>query len=164
MTDPHDDATSGPTRTDPAEITAEDATLLAELESAVAIHDPVPPQVTAAARAAFTWRTVDAELAELVFDSAVEVTGVRGMAWPRQLSFEARDTSIEIEITDDRIVGQVVPPAAIEIVITSPDGTEQTGRADTTGHFTFSDLGPGTVRIHAGLPDGTVTTQWFTLG
>ena len=39
--------------------------------------DPVPEHVLAAARGAFTWRTIDQELADLVFDSATELTGVR---------------------------------------------------------------------------------------
>ena len=37
----------------------------------------MPRHVLAAARGAFTWRTIDQELADLVFDSATELTGVR---------------------------------------------------------------------------------------
>ena len=33
--------------------------------------EPVPDRVIAGARAAWTWRTIDEELAELVFDSAL---------------------------------------------------------------------------------------------
>ena len=41
------------------------------------------------ARAAWTWRTIDEELAELVFDSAAELTGVRSEDTARQLTFRA---------------------------------------------------------------------------
>ena len=43
----------------------------------------------AGARAAWTWRTIDEELAELVFDSAAELTGVRSEDTARQLTFRA---------------------------------------------------------------------------
>jgi len=39
------------------------------------------------ARAAWTWRTIDQELAELVFDSAGELTGVRSEDTARQLTY-----------------------------------------------------------------------------
>ena len=47
------------------------------LGAALRPADPVPRHVVAAARGAFTWRTIDQELADLVFDSATELTGVR---------------------------------------------------------------------------------------
>ena len=45
--------------------------------SALREADPVPEHVLAAARGAWTWRTIDQELADLVFDSATELSGVR---------------------------------------------------------------------------------------
>lgn len=140
-----------------------DAALLDELRTVLAHHDPVPPRALESARAASTWRTVDAELAELQFDSSLDAAGVRGMAWPRQLSFEAREASIEVEVDHDRLVGQVVPPAALDLVLTDTTGDERTTRSDHVGHFVFTEIERGTVRITAQLPDGSVTTQWFTL-
>ena len=41
--------------------------------------DPIPERLTIAARQAFGWRLIDAQLAELLFDSASdELVGVRG--------------------------------------------------------------------------------------
>ena len=51
-------------------MTDKDATTEAELRAIFAHLDPVPQLLDEAARAAFTWRTVDAELAELMRDSA----------------------------------------------------------------------------------------------
>ena len=46
-----------------------DEQLLSDVGAAIAAADEVPASVIEAAKASFTWRTVDAELAELVFDS-----------------------------------------------------------------------------------------------
>ena len=51
-------------------MTDDDATTEADLRALFAHVDPVPPLLDDAARAAFTWRTIDAELAELMRDSA----------------------------------------------------------------------------------------------
>ena len=73
-------------------MTDKDATTEAELRAIFGHMDPVPQLLDDAARAAFGWRTVDAEIAELLRDSAdatsEEEAGllVRGAAGPRQLS------------------------------------------------------------------------------
>ena len=80
-----------------------DATTEAELRAIFGHLDPVPQLLDEAARAAFTWRTVDAELAELMRDSAEaeDEAGllVRSAGGPRQLSFESPHLGIEIEVT-----------------------------------------------------------------
>ena len=68
-----------------------DELLMAELGSAIEQHDPVPSTAIEAARAAFAWRTFDAEVAELLFDSArddVVVTPADAL-WERN-TFEER--------------------------------------------------------------------------
>ena len=98
-----------------------DATTEAELRAIFGHLDPVPQLLEDAARAAFTWRTVDAELAELMRDSAEaaseEEAGVlvRGRHGPRQLSFESPQLGIELEVTETgprerRLAGQLLPP------------------------------------------------------
>ncbi|MBK5224350.1 MAG: carboxypeptidase regulatory-like domain-containing protein [Acidimicrobiia bacterium] len=141
----------------------DDDNLLDALRAASESADPVPSRLADAARAAFTWRTIDTELAELQFDSAVDATSVRGLAWPRQLSFDSTDVSVEIEIDHDRLVGQVIPPAEVDVTLTDSAGQTRSIRSDAVGHFTFTEVESGTVRIRAELPGGSVTTQWFTL-
>ena len=70
-------------------MTAPDDELLALVGRALRAAEPVPDHVIAGARAAWTWRTIDQELAELVFDSAFELTGVRSEDTARQLTFRA---------------------------------------------------------------------------
>src|SRR5437773_988059 len=66
-----------------------EAEMLAELRSVIDEVDAPPADVVAAAKASFTWRTVDAdlaELAEITFDSLVDEeagTLVRGAGPPR---------------------------------------------------------------------------------
>ena len=55
-----------------------DATTEAELRALFAHVDPVPQLLDDAARAAFTWRTVDAELAEA---DARQRRGLGGGGW-----------------------------------------------------------------------------------
>ena len=113
MSDDHSTHGEGP---DEAEME-----LLAAMRAAGTALDPVPDLVIEAAKAAWTWRTIDAELAELTYDSWTddkELAGVRGaVAAPssRLLSFEARDLAVELEIVVEgdrrRLVGQIVPPS-----------------------------------------------------
>ena len=57
--------------------------MFATLRSVIDRADPVPQAVVAAARAAYTWRTIDAELAELTADSAMADCG-RAIDAPRR--------------------------------------------------------------------------------
>ena len=77
-----------------------DAQLLDELRRAASQFDPPPPTVVEAARSSFTWRTIDAELAALVFDSGVDqpVTALRGGEGPRLMTFSSSGLDIEVEV------------------------------------------------------------------
>ena len=65
-----------------------DNELLDALRDALRSAGPVPENVTTSGRAAWTWRTIDAELATLVFDSylqetaSVRLPGASGTAVP----------------------------------------------------------------------------------
>ena len=143
--------------------------LLERLGAALLASDPVPERVLAGARGAFTWRTIDAELAELVFDSATELTGVRGGAedTARQVTFQAPGVEIEVMVIDNgnrRIVGQLVPPAEVTVQLTSGDAVRET-TTDQLGRFTFQDVEPGPVRLSVLGDDGRhlVHTEWVLL-
>jgi hypothetical protein len=99
-----------------------DDQLIASLGEAIRRADPVPEHVLAGARAAFTWRTIDAELAELVFDSATELSGVRSETMSRQVTFQAPGVEIEVMVIDNgqrRIVGQLIPASEVTVQLTS---------------------------------------------
>jgi hypothetical protein len=143
---------------------ASDDELLALVGRALRTADPVPDRVLDGARAAWTWRTIDDELATLVFDSAAELTGVRSEETARQLTFRAPGMEIEVMVVDEatrRLVGQLIPPGAFTITLLV-GATELSQSSDRLGRFSFDDVAPGPVRLVVADPDGTavVTTEW----
>jgi hypothetical protein len=153
----------------------DDDALLDELRHVVAQLDPIPEPVRIAARAALEWRTLDAELAALVHDSAVDepLLAVRGAVGPRALTFETSDLTIEVEAEATgaagglRLVGQLVPPQPAEIAVRH--GEDLTAvRADERGRFAAHGIAPGPVSLRCRL-DGApgagrlVETGWLTV-
>ena len=111
-----------------------DDRLVEVLRRALAEADEVPTEVVAAARAAWTWRTIDAELAALVHDSTLddqELAGVRGAATVRALSFTVGEHFLELEVAEDgdrrSIVGQVMPAHEPGLILEGADGRPPAG-------------------------------------
>ena len=133
-----------------------------------------PEQVVELARASFGLHRLEAELAELVADSALEVTpaGVRGdVAAPRLLTFEAGDAEIEVQVSRAegagwQLLGQVVPPsaAALRLEPGDPSLAPVEGDADELGRFSLRAVGGGPWRLicrRQGLPP--VVSPWVLL-
>jgi hypothetical protein len=142
-----------------------DGVILASLRGAAAIREPVPPCVLQAAREAFAWRLIDAELAELVADSACELAyaGTRGEGQPRLVTFEVPGgTSLELEADSHgaaiRLLGQVLParPGTAEV---QHLGGSLVVPVDELGRFAAHGICPGPmrVRLHLVAPCATVT-------
>ena len=143
-----------------------DDRLLQELASALDATDPVPERFIEAAKESFTWRTIDIELAELVFDSAeAELVGVRGADATRQVTFQAPGFEIEVAIISDgtrRLVGQVVP--AHEGTVELHFGEEKiVTAADSLGRFSFEDVPLGPISLRLELADGAIVQTAWTL-
>lgn len=123
-----------------ADETGSDDALLAELAILLRPRTEVPREVVEAAKQSFTWRTVDAELAALTYDSLLddEPAGVRAAAQPRILTFEADGLTIELELdagpSGRRLMGQIVPPQETEIELLSA-GEPAVVRSDELGRF-----------------------------
>jgi hypothetical protein len=132
-----------------------DDDLMAELRTALR-PDPVPAAVLEAARASFTWRSVDEELAELLSDSAdLVLTGVRGTG-DRRLAFEAPQLVIEFVLVPgprgSRLEGQLAPPGPARIEVRH--GTETTEiEADEQGRFVLDGVRNGPLALRV-LRDG----------
>lgn len=131
--------------------------------------DPVPAAVSAAARAAFAWRAIDVELAELTYDSVVDeaaLAGVRGRGGTRQLTFEAPGLTVEVEVgaADGlHLVGQLVPAHAGTVEVRHGGGS-QTVVVDDLGRFTTDRLpaGPLSLRCSAAAA-APVDTEWVAV-
>jgi hypothetical protein len=144
-----------------------DDEIMALLAEALERADPVPAHVMDNARAAFTWRTIDAELAELVFDSALHSSGVRSEELNRQVTFRSSNVEIEIMIVEDRgrrLVGQLVPPTTATIELIGADGM-QSSSTDGLGRFAFNQLDDGPTRLVVFGSDGrrVAQTDWVLL-
>jgi hypothetical protein len=155
-------------------VSMEDETTLEELRALVARMDPVPEQLDEAAQSAYTWRTIDAELAELMRDSA-EAADESALALrsatvgPRMLSFETPRVAIEAEVSvtgprTRRLVGQIIPPVAATMTL-EQGGLRLESVADELGRFRFDGLGAGPARLRAALPGGgmEIATPWTSL-
>jgi hypothetical protein len=150
-------------------MTDEDATTEAELRALFARVDPVPPLLDEAARASLTWRTIDAELAELMRDSADEAAAlVRSGGGLRQLSFESPRLGIELEVSatgerSRRVQGQLLPPAAATVTIERPGEDGVSVQADELGRFVIDGLRAGVVRLHVALRGTQIAIPWTTI-
>ncbi|MFV0526281.1 MAG: hypothetical protein ACK5RL_17485 [Acidimicrobiales bacterium] len=143
-----------------------DAALLDELGRAIERFDDVPDRVVAAARGAFTWRTIERELAELEFDASVPA-GVRNApAGPTNsafLRFVAGRAVVEVELVEGAAVGQVEPPG-VTLIIDTANGQQRVVESDPVGQFSVFDLPGGPTRIQLTAGDGVaVVTDWFTV-
>lgn len=161
MNDATNDAANDTTNNE-ADDGAHDATLLDRLDHAFDELEPIPAHLSAAARAAFSWRRADAALAELLFDSAQdELVGIRGTSSDRRsFRFGADQTVIRVHLTAETLVVMVEPPVSVDCRIASDD--------EVTAHRTdeFGELvlpAPDVpFRIEVDLPSGTTHTPWIT--
>ena len=147
-----------------------DDQLIARLAGLAEQVDPPPEMVFEAARAAFGMRRIDAELAELVLDSAVDAGPVlvRGTETDavRMLSFETDTVSIEVQVSEVnglRSLLGLVSGALGPVDVETAHGRHSVV-LDDLGRFSVADVPPGTVRLHLVAENGTpVTTSWVSL-
>jgi len=145
--------------------------VLAEVVGAV---DPVPPEVLQSGRDSFAWRTIDAELAALTYDSSSEPAAaavVRGPEAPRQLTFEAPELTVGVEVTvlgaHRRLIGQLVPAQRALVTVRHQQGSAVAVEADELGRFRADDVPAGLCSLRCqlgGLQAGTpVVSDWVLL-
>ncbi len=144
-----------------------DDELLRELRAALQ-EPPVDESVIRAAEAAFTWRTVDADLEflALVADSgltAVAMVRGSGPGGPRTLTFHGERLSVEIEIDENGIVGQLTPPKPGQVTLVTASGPQATTQADDVGCFAFPPPGSGPLRLDCRLGADRFITEWITV-
>jgi hypothetical protein len=146
-----------------------DEELLAALHQALESRQAVSPAFIEAARGAYAWRTIDAELAQLTYDSradseeAAPVTRAEH-ASIRALTFTSARLTIELEVTGGSLVGQVVPPQAATIRLQAQGGAEAVITADEIGCFEIQPVPRGPFRLRC-QTDATVDvlTGWISL-
>ncbi|WP_405071511.1 hypothetical protein OG558_19385 [Kribbella sp. NBC_01510] len=155
----------------------EDDALLEMLSQVAAEADPLPEDVTAAAREAIRMHDLDGQLAELIADSAstaadLEYETVRrataGITADRLLSFEGGGVRVELEIApgDDglTVIGQLVGASPVACDVECGDGRRETVQLDELGRFILDRRQGGPVRIRCRSVSGrSVITSWVNL-
>lgn len=157
----------------------DDDELLAALRQAVREREAVPPEFVEAGRNAFAWRNFDAELAQLTYDSAEEAarhddtmaavrtgpaSGRAERASVRALTYTSVHLTIELEVTQDSLLGQVVPAQPATIRMQPRSGKETSLEADEIGRFSVQPIPPGPFRLHCRTAPGVdAVTGWITL-
>ena len=141
-----------------------DDELLRELRAALR-EPPVDEKYIRAAQAAFTWRTVDADLEILSLEAGLEVSEtaqVRGTGpgAPRLFTFHGERLSVEIEVDEDGIVGQLTPPGPARVTLVTTDGPQAAADADEVGCFTLPAPPPGPMRLDCQRGTERFLTEW----
>jgi hypothetical protein len=144
-----------------------DEELLEALQRAVRARAAVPADFVAAAREAFAWHNIDAELARLTYDSrtAEHALATRTEAASiRALTFTSGRLTIELEVAQVSLVGQIVPAQPAVISVLPRAGDEIVITADEIGCFSVEPIPIGQFRLRCRTSAGVETmTGWITL-
>ena len=137
-----------------------------------ALHaaDGPPPDLVRQAKLSFTWRTIDAELAALSFDSAVDgaLAGVRGGDDTRTLTFETPSVVLDLEIAPAGaafdLAGSLMPTDVTTLAYQRAEDGETAVPVDDLGRFSLAGLTAGPLRFVIQTSGGTrVVTDWFSV-
>jgi hypothetical protein len=144
-----------------------DDELLEALQRAVSARKAVPDDFVAAAKDAFAWHNIDAELARLTYDSrdAEHALATRTEAASiRALTYTSGRLTIELEVTQNSLVGQVVPAQPAVVSVLPRAGDELVITADEIGCFSVEPIPVGQFRLRCRTSGGVETmTGWITL-
>lgn len=137
------------------------------LGSGLSQSDPAPTTISEFARALFTWRDVDAELAEMTYDSVDESlpSGVRSTATARMVSFHVEGWTIDLEYDPiaAHVVGRVSPDSRFKVEL-HMGGARIASESDASGRFAFEEVQGGPVSLVFRFDDGSVIkTSWIVL-
>jgi hypothetical protein len=146
---------------------SDDEKLLAALRDAIRARQAVPVWFVETGKNAYAWHNIDAELAQLTYDSRsdelVAAVTRSETASIRALTFTSAQLSIELEVTDDSLLGQIIPPGAGTVEIDTTAGTITT-TVDEIGFFAVDPKPDSSFRLRCRTPDGAdVMTRWINL-
>jgi hypothetical protein len=146
----------------------DDEEVLAALQQALRAQRAVPPAFIEAGKSAFAWHNIDAELAQLTYDSILDPAPELAMraeaASIRALTFTSAHLTIELEVAQDSLLGQIIPAQPATIRIQPRTGAETTLATDEIGCFSVQPIPSGPFRMHCRTAAGVdALTGWMTL-
>jgi hypothetical protein len=162
------DGVASPTWNDDLPGWHDDDALMRDIAAALS-KPAADPKILAAARGAFAWRNVDEdlELLRMFYDSSLETEATvrdSGTTQGRLLAFQTEGFSVEIEVRESGIEGQLIPPQPGEIVlVSSTAGRVGSAQADDLGCFTLPAPPHGPMRLLCTTRTGRLTTEWVTV-
>jgi hypothetical protein len=144
-----------------------DDELLRELRGALR-EPPAGEEVIRAAQGAFAWRTVDADLEILALAGDRDLAGagqVRGTGpdSPLTLVFHGERLSVEVEIDEAGLVGQLTPPGPGRVTLMTPDGPQASTHVDEVGCFTLPPPPSGPIRLDCQVGADRFVTEWTSV-
>ena len=145
----------------------DDEELLAALGEAIRAREQVPEWFIETGKNAYAWHNIDAELAQLTYDSSRDrdaAAAVRSEAASiRALTFTSGRLSIELEVGESTLLGQIVPPQTGTLEVHTAAGVTSTP-VDEIGCFSVTPIPASPFRIRCRTQDGAdVLTGWITL-
>jgi hypothetical protein len=145
----------------------DDDELLEALGEALRAREQVPEWFVETGKNAYAWHNIDAELAQLTYDSSRDrdaVSAVRSeTASIRALTFTSAQLSVELEVTTGSLVGQIIPPRAGTLEVHTTAGVASS-LMDEIGCFAVTPIPNSPFRLRCRTEDGTdVLTGWITL-
>ena len=145
----------------------DDEQFLAALGEALRAREAVPEWFVETGKNAYAWHNIDAELAQLTYDSSRDqdvVAAVRSeTASIRALTFTSTRLSIELEVAESSLLGQIIPVRAVTLEVHTTAGVTNSP-VDEIGCFVVDPIPSSPFRLRCRTEDGTdVLTGWITL-
>lgn len=131
------------------------------LVDAVLSQEP-PAEAVDLVKDAWTWRTIDAELMELTYDSVLDTAGVRDASARRTMEFTAGDISVVIEIDGRTIRGTATVPVQ-RVAAHSIQGRVVASLEPDSGVFVLEVGHQGAVVLRLDFRDFRAETPTFNL-
>ncbi len=146
----------------------DDERLLAALGEAIRARQAVPSWFVETGKHAFAWHNIDDELAQLTYDSnedRIQATAMRSeKASIRALTFTSAHLSLELEVTGNSLLGQIIPPRAGTLEIHTGAGEISTTEVNEMGDFSVDPIPDRPFRLRCRTADGIVVlTGWITI-
>ena len=151
----------------------DDERLLAALSEAMAARQAIPSWFVETGKNAYAWHSIDAELAQLTYDSSTGdfstgqtrcATGRSELAVIRAMNFTSAHLSVELEVTETCLLGQISPPQSGTIETQTGAGATTSTPLDEVGCFAIDPIPASPFRLRCRTADGTdVLTGWITL-
>jgi hypothetical protein len=145
----------------------DDDELLAALGDAMRAREAVPEWFVETGKNAYAWHNIDAELAQLTYDSDLDrdrAAVVRSeTASIRALTFTSGRLSIELEVASGSLLGQIIPPRTGTLEVHTTAGVTSSP-VDEIGCFSVTPIPASPFRLRCRTEDGAdVLTGWITL-